>query len=103
MDAQLLDIYDMTRAKGALIHVVGGEDMTLEEVNRAGELVQQHMSPDTKMIWGARVDENMTGRVRVMVALTSVDCSFLTPHAIPPTPTQEEPSKKKGFFRKFFQ
>jgi cell division protein FtsZ len=115
LDTQLLDIYDMAKASGALIHVVGGEDMTLEEVNRAGELVQQNLSPETKMIWGARVDENLTGHMRVMVTLTGIESSFLSPPpsspAPPPpppppppssTPPVEESTKRRGFFRSLF-
>jgi cell division protein FtsZ len=117
LDTQLLDIYDMEKSSGALIHVVGGDDMTLEEVNRAGELVQARLTPDTKMIWGARVDDTMTGHIRVMVALTGIESSFLTPKPVSvissPQPPPEEPSiqspepeektqKKKGFFRGLF-
>lgn len=91
LDAQLLDITDISKASGVLVHVAGGEDMTLEEVTKAGELVTQALPETVKIAWGARVDESMTGHARVMVALTGVECSFINP----PKP----PVRKKGFFK----
>jgi len=68
----LLDILDMSATYGILIHIVGGEDMTLEEVAVAGELIMDKV-PDTKrFIWGVKVDSSLTGRVRIMAVLTGV-------------------------------
>lgn len=94
---QLLDIDNIKEAKGALISIVGGEDMSLEEVTRAGEIVSASLSPKARMIWGARVEPEITGTARVMVALTGVECKFLAPPvAAPPPPPLVV--KKKGFF-----
>jgi len=68
----LLDISDISETYGVLIHIVGGEDMTLEEVAVVGERIVEKM-PDTKhVIWGARVDSSLTGRVRIMAVLTGI-------------------------------
>ncbi len=68
----LLDISDISATYGVLIHIVGGEDMTLEEVAAAGELIMDRV-PDTRRIsWGAKVDSSLTGRVRIMAVLTGV-------------------------------
>jgi cell division protein FtsZ len=68
----LLDISDISATYGVLIHIVGGEDMTLEEVAVAGERIVDKV-PDTKrVIWGARVDSSLTGRVRIMAVLTGI-------------------------------
>jgi cell division protein FtsZ len=67
----LLDI-DYNGASGALIHVTGSNNMTLEEVSRAGELITQSLHPDANVIWGARVDESMAKRITVMTIMTGV-------------------------------
>jgi len=67
----LLDI-DYTGATGALIHITGGEDMTLEEIDRAGQLITQSLHQDANVIWGARVDESYSKRVAVMSIMTGV-------------------------------
>ena len=60
-------------ATGALIHITGGEDLTLDEVNRVGEIVTQALDPDSQVIWGARVNEEMNNRLRVMTIITGVN------------------------------
>ena len=78
LDAQLLDIKDSTKAFGVLIHVVGGEDITLDEVTQAGEMVTRSLPPKARVVWGARVDPALQGRVRVMVVLTGIESTFLS-------------------------
>jgi len=72
----LLDV-DYDGAHGALIHITGGPDLTLEEVNRVGELVTANLDPDAQVIWGARVSDNMTGKIRVMTIITGVKSPFI--------------------------
>jgi cell division protein FtsZ len=60
-----------------LVHVTGGPDVTLEEVTRAGELVTKSLSPKIRIVWGARVDPTLEGRVKTMVMLTGVESTFL--------------------------
>ncbi|MEM4756348.1 MAG: cell division protein FtsZ [Candidatus Woesearchaeota archaeon] len=64
-------------ATGALIHVVGGPDMTLEEINRVGELVTESMDDDANCIWGARVDDSMKGKLMVMTIITGVKSPWI--------------------------
>ncbi|MEM4282439.1 MAG: cell division protein FtsZ [Candidatus Woesearchaeota archaeon] len=64
-------------ATGALIHVVGGPDMTLEEINKVGELVTQSLDEDANVIWGARVDESMKGKIMVMTIITGVKSPWI--------------------------
>ena len=59
-------------ATGALIHIEGGPDMTLDEVSRVGELVTESLDPDANVIWGARVSDEMKGKLRVMTIITGV-------------------------------
>ncbi|HEY7507480.1 MAG TPA: cell division protein FtsZ, partial [Nitrososphaera sp.] len=99
LDTQLLDVKDMSMAHGALVHVTGGDDITLEEVTRAGELVTRSLPQDVRIVWGARVDPNMKGKARVMVVLTGVESTFGEVPKIAQAPVQEE--KKKKFLGMF--
>jgi len=72
----LLDI-SYKGATGALIHVSGGPDMTLDEINRIGELVTEAMDDDANVIWGARVSENMKGKITVMTIMTGVKSPWI--------------------------
>lgn len=64
-------------ATGALIHIEGGPDLTLDEISRAGELVTQNMDPEANVIWGARVSEDMKGKIVVMTIVTGVTSPWL--------------------------
>lgn len=82
----LLDITDISTAYGVLIHIVGGEDMTLEEVAVAGEQITSKVPNTKRVIWGAKVDNTLTGVVRVMAVLTGVTCPFITGEKPKPKP-----------------
>ncbi|MBD3318495.1 cell division protein FtsZ [Candidatus Woesearchaeota archaeon] len=72
----LLDI-DYEGATGALIHVWGGPDLTLDEISRVGELVTEKMDDDANVIWGARVSEEMKGKLMVMTIITGVNSPWI--------------------------
>jgi cell division protein FtsZ len=74
---QLLDIGPIEKAKGALLHVEGGDDMTLEDVNRAGELIIERVSSEAKVSWGARINSGMTGSLSATVILAGIESPFL--------------------------
>ena len=64
-------------ATGALIHIEGGPDMTLDEVSRAGELVTESLDADANVIWGARVSDEMKGRITIMTIITGVQSPWI--------------------------
>ena len=72
----LLDI-SYQGATGALIHIAGGPDMTLDEVARVGELVTESMDQDANVIWGARISEEMKGKLTVMTIMTGVKSPWI--------------------------
>lgn len=78
LSTPLLDITDISTAYGVLIHIVGGEDLTLEEVAVVGEQIMDKVPNTNRVIWGAKVDPGLVGRVRVMAVLTGVTCPFLS-------------------------
>ncbi|MBT7902222.1 cell division protein FtsZ [Candidatus Woesearchaeota archaeon] len=72
----LLDInYD--GATGAIIHISGGPEMTLDEISRIGELVTEAMDQDANVIWGARVADEFKGKLTVMTIITGVNSPWI--------------------------
>ncbi|MFN0155607.1 MAG: cell division protein FtsZ [Gaiella sp.] len=63
---------EITGARGILLSVAGGDDLTLLEVNEAAEVVRQAATDDTNIIFGATVDERLTGQVWVTVVATGL-------------------------------
>ncbi|HDQ59574.1 MAG TPA: cell division protein FtsZ [Candidatus Woesearchaeota archaeon] len=72
----LLDV-SYEGAQGTLIHITGGPDMTLDDVNKVGELVTASLDPDAMVAWGARVQDNMSGKLRVMTIITGVKSPYI--------------------------
>jgi len=72
----LLDV-NYTGAEGALIHITGGPDMTLEEASKAAELITNSLKADANVIWGARIEEGMTGKMRIMSIITGVQSPYI--------------------------
>jgi cell division protein FtsZ len=63
---------EITGARGILLSVAGGDDLTLLEVNDAAEVVRQAATDDTNIIFGATVDERLAGQVWVTVVATGL-------------------------------
>jgi len=72
----LLDV-DYMGATGALIHVTGDNQMTIEEANRVGEIVTEMMDDDALVIWGARVKPELNGSLKVTLVMTGVNSPHL--------------------------
>jgi cell division protein FtsZ len=76
ISAPLLDIPDISSSYGLLISIVGGKDMTLDEVAKVGELMTQHVPSTKRIVWGAKVDDNLTGKMRIVALFSSVGNPF---------------------------
>ncbi|MBM3593915.1 MAG: cell division protein FtsZ [Alphaproteobacteria bacterium] len=73
----LLEDISMRGAKGVLINITGGYDMTLFEVDGAANRIREEVDEDANIIFGTSVDETMNGRVRVSVVATGIDAAAL--------------------------
>ena len=71
LHSPLLEL-DTSDARGALINVVGGPNLTLGEAEKCAQIIQDKISPHAKIIWGAAVDEELGDEIRVMLVLTGV-------------------------------
>tara|TARA_Y100000310_G_scaffold293782_1_gene323655 strand:+ start:22756 stop:23844 length:1089 start_codon:yes stop_codon:yes gene_type:complete len=72
----LLDV-SYEGATGALINVIGGPDMTLEDINQIGELVTETLDDNANVMWGARVQDDMEGKIQIMTIITGVKSPFV--------------------------
>lgn len=72
----LLEV-DYKGAKGALIQVIGGENLRLDEVNEICEAVVQHLDPEAQVIWGARIDPKFGSKVQVITIITGVKSPYI--------------------------
>jgi cell division protein FtsZ len=62
-------------AAGALIHITGGEDLTLGEANCVGELITKELNPSATVTWGARVTPRLHDKIEVIAIITGVKSS----------------------------
>jgi len=63
---------DVSGAKGALINVIGGPDITIREAQNIVEAVSTKLAPDAKIIWGAQINKDLGETVRAMLIITGV-------------------------------
>jgi cell division protein FtsZ len=69
----LIDEYSLQGAKGLLINITGGKDLTLFEVDQAVNKIRAEVDPEAELIFGAIKDENMSGKIRVSIVATALD------------------------------
>jgi len=71
----LLDEISLKGAKGVLINITGGYDLTLFELDEAANRIREEVDPDANIIVGSTLDTSMEGRMRVSVVATGIDVS----------------------------
>ena len=93
----LLDDVSMKGARGVLINITGGLDMTLFEVDEAANRIREEVDPDANIIFGSTFDETLAGKMRISVVATGIDAlelgqepaprrrSVVAPHRAPAT------------------
>lgn len=69
----LLDNCSMKGAKGVLINISGGYDMTLFEVDEAANRIREEVDPDANIIFGSAFNSDLDGTIRVSVVATGID------------------------------
>jgi cell division protein FtsZ len=92
LSSPMLGDVDLHDAKGAMIRVVGGPDMTVTEAERAAELVSQAVNPRARVIWGCAVEPSMKGKLAAMVIITGLKQNAISgktePSNCPQTPSK---------------
>jgi cell division protein FtsZ len=69
----LIDEYSLKGAKGLLVNITGGTDLTLFEVDEAVNKIRAEVDPEAELIFGSIEDENLNGKIRVSIVATSLD------------------------------
>jgi cell division protein FtsZ len=73
----LLDDVSMKGAKGVLINITGGYDMTLFEVDEAANRIRDEVDPDANIIFGSTFDKQLEGKVRISVVATGIEAEAM--------------------------
>ena len=87
----LLDEISLRGAKGVLINITGGQDLTLFELDEAANRIREEVDPEANIIVGSTVDENLDGVMRVSVVATGIDANDNNLEAPLPRRTMAEP------------
>jgi cell division protein FtsZ len=94
---------EIVGARGILLSIAGGTDLTLLEVNEAAEVVRQAATDDTNIIFGATVDERLTGQVWVTVVATGLGSrrspGFTQREIVGATPSSGDSLEPPSFLR----
>lgn len=69
----LLDDSSMHGAKGVLINITGGSDITLFEIDEAASRIKEEVDEDANIIFGSSYDEELSGKIRVSIVATGID------------------------------
>jgi cell division protein FtsZ len=73
---------ELTGARGILLSIAGGDDLSLYEVNEAAEVVRAAATDDTNIIFGATIDERLTGQIWITVIATGLGGGGRRPRAL---------------------
>ncbi len=102
LENPLLEV-DYRGATGALVHITGGDDLTLADANHIGEIATSYLREDANVIWGARIMHEFTGRVQVMIIMTGVSSpDILGPGSDITIPSKGFPFNKEAQKRSAF-
>jgi cell division protein FtsZ len=73
----LLEDTNMAGARGLLINITGGDDMTLFEVDQAANRIREEVDEEANIIFGSAIDSTLNGRIRVSVVATGIDSAAM--------------------------
>ncbi len=85
----LLDDCTMHGAKGVLINITGGDDITLMEIDEAANIIKEEVDDNANIIFGSSYDEALAGKIRVSIVVTGISDGKPQPELLPRT---KEPS-----------
>ena len=92
----LIDDSSMKGAKGLLISITGGKDLTLFEVDEAATRIREEVDQDANIIVGATFDEALDGIIRVSVVATGIEQSQIASRIAPPPVQQQQAPAAAG-------
>ncbi len=87
---------DISEAKGCVVRIIGGNDMTLKETEQAASEISKKIDRNAKIIWGASIDRRMEKKIRALVLLTGIK----SPYSVSSRADVEALGKRLGIFNK---
>jgi cell division protein FtsZ len=87
----LLDEISLHGARGVLINITGGYDLTLFELDEAANIIREKVDPDANIIVGSTLDTSMEGMIRVSVVATGIDATTMKADMPVPRRRMSEP------------
>ena len=72
----LLDDCNMKGAKGVLINITGGNDITLMEIDEAANIIREEVDEDANIIFGSSYDNSLDGKIRVSIVVTGINANL---------------------------
>jgi cell division protein FtsZ len=91
----LLDEISLEGAKGVLINITGGTDLTLFELDEAANKIREKVDPEANIIVGSTLDTSMEGRMRVSVVATGIDAAIVKAEQPVPRRSMAAPLRDK--------
>jgi cell division protein FtsZ len=92
----LLDEISLRGAKGVLINITGGHDLTLFELDEAANRIREEVDPEANIIVGSTLDENMGGMMRVSVVATGIDAMDVNTEMPVPRRSMSQPLRQQS-------
>lgn len=83
IESPLLEV-SIDGARGILFNVIGGNDMTMHEINSAAETITNAADPDANIIFGATISPDLEGEVIITVVATGFDAAYFTKRTLVP-------------------
>ena len=71
----LIENIDMNTAKGVIVNISGGNDMTLLEVDHAANIIRQSVNPEANIIFGSLIDETLQGKLKISIFATGIEAT----------------------------
>jgi len=92
----LLDGVSMQGARGVIISIIGGEDMTLMELDEAANYIRDLVDEDANIIWGSAFNPDMDQKIRISVVATGIEqiAGAEAPRSVPQSLTASRPPKR---------
>ena len=73
----MLGKIDLKDARGALVRIVGGPDMSIEEAAKPAEIISSRIKPEARLIWGCSIEPDMKGRIKLLLIITGARSQYV--------------------------
>lgn len=77
LNSPLLGKIDLKGARGALVRIVGGPEMSIEEAAKAAEMISTNIRPEARLIWGCSIEQDMKDRVKLLLIITGARSQYV--------------------------